>query len=1502
MTVPAGVDRAFYYTDADVALAFPLDPTLRPFPVFAPGVAIPKAALVGAGDHIAFVQFEADAVGGFESRRIVLGGTVIDPIDREGNPVVEGAGQGDGTLVTNCTTLDYLDHTGTAASSGPTCASATAKQEFAVPRITKSGDPGPFVPGATVSWDVSITNTTEASTSLDDFVIRDLIPDEYDDGSPVALAYAAGTATVVSKPSGAPDPAIGVSVDGPSGRTLLEWRWTAADSTSYSLAPGESITVRYAATLPDPTPPGPITNHASISGWTNAPGNTDPDKQLVWECPAPSAADADADLVLLQEALAGSPACYDSSPVEVLAITGLDSVKWVRGEADVDIVNATPGGNPDDPDPETAGYSRYPKRGFTYQGGFVDYRLVLTNPGNVGADDITVLDVLPAVGDRGILTGARGSEWRPILVAPVELPAALTGLVEVYYSTSATPCYDSRFKIPTGCVDWSLTPPSPISDTRALMYDFDDGYAIGVGESLQLEVNLIAPAGQPIDGSVAWNSFAYSISRADTGGELLPAEPRKVGMEVRAAPNAVYGNYVWFDFDHDGIQDSQETGPTLLDQPARPTGINGVRVQFYEDVDDNGPSTVDRFVRSTFTEDDFDGNPGFYSFPELESGKYYAVFDVPAGYELTQPNQGGDDGLDSDGGFDTYTFEGSTPVDTGSTVTTQVVVPTTDLVLDETDLTWDVGFWQPVNLRSSLGDTVWYDNNTTGLQDGLPDGIAGVTVRLWWVGPNGAKNNGGGDDRLLETATTDANGNYRFDWLVPGPNYYVEFLTPAALDLTRQDVGAVDTLDSDANPANGFTALIDLDNGPDPAIGGDPDNTTVEPQWDAGMFFPNSIGDLVWEDRNRNGIREAGDNGIGNVTVRLYQPGPNGSIGGGDDVLVGTTTTNASGVYQFTGLPNGEYFVVVTRPSAAWLTSPAGVGADDAVDSDGTAGTGDYAGLVVMSEITTLQIEPGIDLRLNTVDDVAENDPRWDFGFYRLASIGNFVWEDLNRNGRQDSGEPGVGNVTVDLLDAGGAVIATTTTNASGAYQFTGLEPGTYSLRFDPTTAPTSVDRPWFFSPQDAAGNSVDSDVEPSMVSLTYGETVSTMLTSNERDLTWDAGIWRWASIGNFVWHDLDGDGTQDAAESGINGVTVRLLDGGGAVVDTTTTANDPVGGAPGWYLFDDLDPANYSIEFDLASTVLTTGGFVATGRDEGGNNSLDSDADRTTGRTVQTQLTSNENDLTWDAGFYIPVDIGDYVWYDSDLDGLLDAGDADPDTSVRGINGVTVRLLDGAGNVVATTTTNDNPVGGEPGWYLFADLRPGTYEVEFVLPTGFSFSPVNIGGDDAIDSDADRTTGRTGTFAVTSGNDDFTRDAGLYEFAGLGDFVWDDLDADGLQDPGEPGIGGVTVWLRNIFGAEIASTTTAPDGSYRFDRLVPGTYSVRFDLSSPALVGYQQSPLVAFDPAIDSNAGRRRHHAVHGARPRRVRPDDRRRVLPAGVDRQLRLGRSRRRRRPGPR
>ncbi|MFT3893585.1 MAG: SdrD B-like domain-containing protein [Anaerolineales bacterium] len=64
---------------------------------------------------------------------------------------------------------------------------------------------------------------------------------------------------------------------------------------------------------------------------------------------------------------------------------------------------------------------------------------------------------------------------------------------------------------------------------------------------------------------------------------------------------------------------------------------------------------------------------------------------------------------------------------------------------------------------------------------------------------------------------------------------------------------------------------------------------------------------------------------------------------------------------------------------------------------------------------------------------------------------------------------------------------------------------------------------------------------------------------------------------------------------------------------------------------------------------------------------------------------------------------------------------------------------------------------------------------------------------------------------------------------ASIGDFVWLDADADGVQDAGEVGVGGVTVQLYSSTGTLIGTTTTAADGSYNFTGLTPGDYYVQF-------------------------------------------------------------------------
>jgi protocatechuate 3,4-dioxygenase beta subunit len=336
------------------------------------------------------------------------------------------------------------------------------------------------------------------------------------------------------------------------------------------------------------------------------------------------------------------------------------------------------------------------------------------------------------------------------------------------------------------------------------------------------------------------------------------------------------------------------------------------------------------------------------------------------------------------------------------------------------------------------------------------------------------------------------------------------------------------------------------------------------------------------------------------------------------------------------------------------------------------------------------------------------------------------------------------------------------------------------------------------------------------------------------------------ASIGDYVWLDTDGDGLQDAAEQAVPGVTVRLLDGDGNVVATQETD------ASGKYLFDKLKPGQYQVEF------VTPDGYTFTSAN-GGADDLDSDADASTGRSPVIDLKEGEHIRTVDAGLCPPApppvvpaataSIGDYVWLDTDGDGLQDAAE-------QAVSGVTVRLLDGDGNVVATQETDAS------GKYLFDKLKPGQYQVEFVTPEGYTFTSANGGADD-LDSDADASTGRSPVIDLKEGENIRTVDAGLCPpapppepeplLSSIGDYVWLDGDRDGLQDDGETAVPGVTVNLLDATGAVVATQQTDATGRYLFDKLQPGDYRVEF----VAPDGYEFTAKDAGIASVDSDADR---------------------------------------------
>ncbi|HDB5800633.1 TPA: fibrinogen-binding adhesin SdrG C-terminal domain-containing protein, partial [Staphylococcus aureus] len=222
-------------------------------------------------------------------------------------------------------------------------------------------------------------------------------------------------------------------------------------------------------------------------------------------------------------------------------------------------------------------------------------------------------------------------------------------------------------------------------------------------------------------------------------------------------------------------------------------------------------------------------------------------------------------------------------------------------------------------------------------------------------------------------------------------------------------------------------------------------------------------------------------------------------------------------------------------------------------------------------------------------------------GDQKKYNLGDYVWEDTNKDGKQDANEKGIKGVYVILKDSNGKELDRTTTDENGKYQFTGLSNGTYSVEFStpagytPTTANAGTD------------DAVDSD------GLT-----TTGVIKDADNMTLDSGFYKTPkySLGDYVWYDSNKDGKQDSTEKGIKGVKVTLQNEKGEVIGTTETDEN------GKYRFDNLDSGKYKVIFEKPAGLTQTG--TNTTED-------DKDAD---GGEVDVTITDHD-DFTLDNGYY---------------------------------------------------------------------------------------------------------------------------------------------------------------------------------------------------------------------------------------------------------------------------
>lgn len=653
-----------------------------------------------------------------------------------------------------------------------------------------------------------------------------------------------------------------------------------------------------------------------------------------------------------------------------------------------------------------------------------------------------------------------------------------------------------------------------------------------------------------------------------------------------------------------------------------------------------------------------------------------------------------------------------------------------------------------------------------------------------------------------------------------------------------------------------------------------------------------SIGDTVWIDQATTGIQELDENGktkfgVADHGVTLYQ----WKISKDGTVLTQKkTTTAADGTYLFSNLP------------CNYLKDPAKEGSRDYMDYVGEVlyvyqvefddlsqrqpgqheDPHKYVGYVPTLQYAghdrALDSNMGVDFKTEEIilkvvknaggDLVGEDNMTIDAGFSKPSSLGDRVWRDNNKNGIQDPGEKGINGVRVNLYRANedGTLASdqpyrTTLTKRmdgeDGMYLFDKLSPGYYVVEFDITKLlkPSGYSEYSFTKAVDTTTNEDNSKAKHALP----GSNERTMRTDliylkpESHDPTQDAGLKTYSLLEGYCFDDQGYEDIQDLMIP-LPGTQVTLYRVVNNIRETTPHRPTQIVGADGRYSFDHLDEGDYQVHF------VYPGEYRAVLAQKTGDPTLDSQnkeewtPDLKSGYTQIIYLADDTQTDHWDAGARLYGAIGDYVWIDSNKNGIQD-----PDE--LGLEGVKVTLqrrkIGSLWEFYEETVTDAN------GLYIFEHLQSGLhsgwqYRVLFDYREAsrrdgmqYQMTITNAGMDPALDSDM--TSPMVGDLGYPTaaidlgyGERDMTWDAGVFTTSGsVGDYVWYDTNKNGIQDEGEEGVADVEVVLEyNTAGdpsdhtawEEIAKTTTNRSGYYQFNDLQPGYYRVKFRIPD----GYQ--------------------------------------------------------------
>lgn len=428
-------------------------------------------------------------------------------------------------------------------------------------------------------------------------------------------------------------------------------------------------------------------------------------------------------------------------------------------------------------------------------------------------------------------------------------------------------------------------------------------------------------------------------------------------------------------------------------------------------------------------------------------------------------------------------------------------------------------------------------------------------------------------------------------------------------------------------------------------------------------------------------------------------------------------------------------------------------------------------------------------------------------------TISGNVYQDLNLNNQFNSGEPGIGDVTLTLLRSVNndyvSTGITTVTDASGHYTFTDVLPDTYRIVETQPDGYLSVG---------ASAGTVGGVTRGVVTNVDVLSSIT--LEGGDDSIENNFGETLPASISGYVYFDADNNGVFDSAETGISGATVVLLDTQGNPTGSTAVTD-----INGYYKFENLTPGTYSLQENQPAGYLD--GKDAAGTAGGIVSNPDTDL------ISAIPLAGGVSAKNYDFGEILPANISGKVYVDLNNNSQFDSGEPL-------LHSVTIYLIDQSKTRIAVTQTDPN------GEYFFTDLPPGVYGVEEVQPAGYFEGGDyvgSVGGSlDGVDRIIDVPLGP----GVNGVHYDFSE----IMPAMISGYVFQDGPAiqvnkgdptpdipsvrDGLLTPDDTRLSGITMQLCDGSGYPILdaygntiTTVTDSNGYYEFAGLDPGDYSV---------------------------------------------------------------------------